>query len=202
MTWSFEPETGLPFEARQQVKLKHVNACLLPSSQYQKSAGFEAITLENQSMAAISFGDVVLDTEFLGHKLNAPLMIAPMTGGTELSVMLNQRWARAAQCFNIPFGVGSQRLALSNKEVAQSFRVRAIAKDAMIFANLGAAQIVQHGSEICLQAVEMIEASALFIHVNPLQEACQERETLVFWDCLIPLHRQWQPYAVMVCLSW
>jgi len=158
---------------KQASKLKHIEACLLPASQYLKSAGFETVVLKNQSMAGLSLSDLSLTTQFLGHSLGSPLMIAPMTGGTELSLLLNERWARAAEHFGLAFGVGSQRLAIEDPKVALSFNVRKFAKTAMVFANLGAAQIRKDSARLATQAVDMIEADALFIHLNPLQEACQ-----------------------------
>ena len=159
---------------KSEIKLKHVHACLMPESQYKKSAGFEHIELIHESAAGLSLDKICLQTEFLNKGLNAPLMIAPMTGGMEFGALLNQRWAKAAQHFGIAFGVGSQRLALENHEARSSFMVRAQAPDALIFANLGAAQLVESlDAKDALKAIEMIEADALFIHLNPLQEACQ-----------------------------
>jgi isopentenyl-diphosphate Delta-isomerase len=169
-----KPNTISAENNKHTAKLKHVQACLLPESQYKKSTGLELVELNNQSAAGLSLDDIVLNTTFLGHSIKAPLMIAPMTGGTELALMLNQRWARAAEHFGLPFGVGSQRLALENETVRQSFKVRAWAKTTLVFANLGVAQLLgKNGPDLALGAVDMIEADALFIHINPLQEACQ-----------------------------
>lgn len=155
-------------------KLKHVQACLLPESQYVKTTGLEHVELTSQSAAGLSFDEISLRTTFLGHHLKAPLMIAPMTGGMELGRMLNERWARAAEHFGIAFGVGSQRLALLDESVRQSFLVRKEAPHAFIVANLGVAQLLK-GDAVshALRAVSMIEANALYVHLNPLQEACQ-----------------------------
>lgn len=156
-------------------KLKHVEACLVPESQYEKSTGLEMVELNHQAAGGLSLHEVKLSTTFLGRTIQAPLMIAPMTGGTELGALLNQRWARAAEHFGLPMGVGSQRLALFDDTVRQSFMVRRWAKTTMVFANLGAAQLM--GEDACalaMRAVDMIEADALFIHINPLQEACQK----------------------------
>lgn len=156
-------------------KLKHVQACLLPESQYEKTTGLEHVELMSQSAAGLSLDDISLSTTFLGHKLKAPLMIAPMTGGTELGRMLNERWARAAEHFGIAFGVGSQRLALFDESARQSFLVRQQAPHAFIIANLGIAQLLKEDAvSLALRAVSMIEANALYIHLNPLQEACQQ----------------------------
>lgn len=163
---------------------------MMPESQYTKSAGFDEIELTHEAAASISLHDVSLATNFLGIPLKAPLMIAPMTGGMELGAMLNQRWARAAEHFGIAFGVGSQRLALEDERVQESFLVRRFAPTAMIFANLGAGQLVQQeGSAQAMRAVSMIDANALFIHLNPLQEACQEHGDVDFSGFLPALKR-------------
>ncbi len=169
---------------KQKNKLKHIDACLLPDSQYKKSAGFENIDLVYNSLPEINLKDVCTKTSFLGHSLSAPLMIAPMTGGSELGKVLNERWAKAAQHFGIAFGVGSQRLALEDPSVTNSFLIRKYAKDAFIFANLGAAQLAYWGVKEALAAVHMIDANALFIHLNPLQEACQEHGDTNFFGIL------------------
>ena len=157
-------------------KLRHVHACLRAESQYQKSPGFEQFELEHQATAALSLDKISIQTDFLKHKLKAPLMIAPMTGGMQLGALLNERWARAAEYFGIAFGVGSQRLALEDPSARASFQIRSYAPQAFIFANLGAAQLVNGmNAEHALKAVDMIAANALFIHLNPLQEACQSQ---------------------------
>jgi len=161
-------------ERGKQAKLRHVQACLREESKYQKSAGFEHVELEHQAAAAISLDEITIQTSFLKNTLKTPLMIAPMTGGMELGAVLNERWARAAEHFGMAFGVGSQRLALENPSARKSFHVRSFAPQAFIFANLGAAQLVNGmNAEHALKAVDMISANALFIHINPLQEACQ-----------------------------
>lgn len=185
-----------------QIKNKHINACLLDESQYCKTAGFDQIELINQSAAALSFSKLNLTTSFLGHQLKAPLMIAPMTGGSDLGARLNRMWAEAAEFFGIAFGVGSQRLALENPAVATSFKVRDYAPTAMIFANLGAAQLVRAmQAEYCLRAVDMVRANALFIHLNPCQEACQEggdNNFLGLLSALAQVVRDFEPLKIPV----
>lgn len=155
-------------------KLKHVQACLQDGSQYVKSAGFETVELESEAAAGLTLADIRLETEFLGFMLKAPLMIAPMTGGMELGATLNERWAKAAHHFGLAMGVGSQRIALMDERFQSSFKVRSYAPRALLFANLGAAQLLQGmNADHALAVVEMIDANALFMHLNPVQEACK-----------------------------
>lgn len=196
-------ETQLSFIKKQGDKLKHITACLMGESQYDKSAGFDQIDLIHDPAAGLSLDDISLSTNFVGKTLKVPLMIAPMTGGMERAAILNERFAKAAECFGIAFGVGSQRLALVDEKVQQSFLVRRFAKDALVFANLGAAQILHGCARDALRAVQMIEADALFIHLNPLQEACQRNGDTNFVGVLRAieqvatiLHRQNVPVLV------
>lgn len=155
-------------------KLAHIDACLLADVEYQKTTGLENYDFMNQAVCDIALNRIDLSTCWFGHKLKAPLMIAPMTGGVERGLMLNQRWARAAEHFQIAMGVGSQRLGLEDTTKASFYQIRQYAPTAFIFANLGAEQLCQGwGAKDAFKAIEMIRANALFIHLNAMQEACQ-----------------------------
>jgi isopentenyl-diphosphate delta-isomerase len=110
----------------------------------------------------------------LGKRLNTPLLISSMTGGTEQAQMINRVLAEAAELTGIAMGLGSQRAGLENPEVAETFQVRAVAPTATLLANLGAVQL-NYGYTVdhCRRAVEMIEADALILHFNAMQEAVQ-----------------------------
>ncbi len=97
-----------------------------------------------------------------------------MTGGTEQAGTINRRLAEAAQASGIAMGVGSQRAALEDSSQAATFQVRKYAPDILLFANLGAVQLnYGYGIDECRRAVDMIEADALCLHLNSLQEAVQ-----------------------------
>jgi isopentenyl-diphosphate delta-isomerase len=115
-----------------------------------------------------------MSTRFLGHPLKSPLFIAAMTGGHPDTAEVNRRLADAAERFGLGIGVGSQRAALENPDFEDSFTVvREHAPSAFVCANLGIIQLRDHGLEWADRAVEMIDAQALCIHLNPLQEAIQ-----------------------------
>lgn len=155
-------------------KTQHIDVCLTPAVEYHKRAGFERYDFVNQALPELALDDVDLATQLCGKELRAPLMIAPMTGGVARAHELNLRLARAAQHFGLAMGVGSQRVALEDAERAQYFRVRAVAPDILLFANFGAAQLARGwGVEHACRAVDMIEADALYLHFNPVQEAAQ-----------------------------
>ncbi len=111
----------------------------------------------------------------LGYKFSVPLCIGAMTGGTKEAERINASLAEVAEDLHIGMGVGSQRAALEDPGQEPSFRiVREKAPNAFLIANLGAPQLLKgYGLMEAQQAVDMIEADALAIHLNPLQEAVQ-----------------------------
>ncbi len=117
---------------------------------------------------------LILTQSLFGKPVNAPILVSSMTGGTSEAGRINQILAEAAQEARIIMGVGSQRAALNNPQVASTFQVRKYAPDILLLANLGAVQL-NYGYSVdhCKQAVDMIEADALILHLNALQEAVQ-----------------------------
>ncbi len=163
-------DTHLP-----QRKDDHLRINLEEIVQSSLTNGLEQYHFIHKPLPEINLDEVTTDTSFLGFSLQAPLLISSMTGGTENAFEINHRLASAAQAFRIPIGVGSQRAAIENPDTIPSFaEVRKQAPDTLVFANLGAVQL-NYGYDIdtCKFAVEMVEADALFLHLNPLQEALQ-----------------------------
>jgi len=138
------------------------------------TTGLERYHFRHQALPEINLSEVELSQQLFGKTLSAPILISSMTGGTKEAQRINRHLALAAQETQIPLGVGSQRAALEKPDTAASFQVRKFAPDILLFANLGAIQL-NNGLNLddCRQAVEMIEADALILHLNPLQEAVQ-----------------------------
>jgi isopentenyl-diphosphate delta-isomerase len=136
--------------------------------------GFEGYRLIHQALPELNLTEVETGVAFLGKRLQVPLLISSMTGGTEAARAINRNLARGAQARGIAMGLGSQRTGIEQAETADTFRVRDLAPDILLFANLGAIQL-NYGYTVdqCRRAVEMIEADALILHLNPLQEALQ-----------------------------
>ena len=154
----------------------HIIYSLLPKSQFEvKTSWLECVELVHMAVPELDFEEVDMAVEFLGYRLNAPLMIAAMTGGTRLAKRLNSMFARAAEELGVAIGVGSQRVALENPDVRDTFRVvRERASSVPVLANIGASQVVEGLSEEKLgELIEMVGADALAVHLNPLQEVLQ-----------------------------
>lgn len=156
-------------------KDQHLDLAAQPQAQAQKPTGFDRVRLTHQALPEVSLDEVSTDTVLLGRNFDMPLMIGAMTGGTSRGDTLNLALAEAAQTANIPLALGSQRTALSADWAAEGSKtLRRHAADAFLLGNLGGAQLVKpNGMDMALRAVEMIEANALMIHLNPLQEAVQ-----------------------------
>lgn len=137
--------------------------------------GFEAVVFEHCALPELHLDDINLHTDLFGHRLRAPLLISSMTGGALRSAAINAHLAQAAQRLGIAMAVGSQRVALETTEdQGLTSQLRRLAPDILLLANLGAAQLVAgYGEDEALRAVDMIEADALILHLNPLQEAVQ-----------------------------
>ena len=138
------------------------------------TTGLEHYRFVHQALPELDLNAVDLSQELFGRTVRAPILISSMTGGTQEAGRINRILAEAAQEMRVVMGVGSQRAALENDAVAETFRVRKYAPNIVLLANLGAVQL-NYGYSIdhCRRAVDMIEADALILHLNALQEAVQ-----------------------------
>jgi len=154
-------------------KLDHLRICIEEDVE-SGDPGFENIRLEHKALPEVDFDEISMDIDLFGKTLRYPIIIEGMSGGSGRGRKLNRDLARVAQDYGIGFGVGSQRIAIENTNLVDSFQVRDIAPDIFLIANLGAVQL-NYGYSIreCKTAIEMIDADALALHVNPLQEIIQ-----------------------------
>lgn len=145
------------------------------------STGLERYSFVHQALPELNLNEIDLSLTLFGHTLPAPLFISSMTGGTPQAAEINRRLAQAAQELGIPIGVGSQRAALEDPSSRDTYQLRDIAPDILIFANLGAVQLnYGFGIQECREAVDMVDANALILHLNPLQEALQPEGEIRF----------------------
>lgn len=156
-------------------KSQHINICNNEDVEAKdKYTGFSDVRLMPCALPDFDFDDIDTKTEFLGRTFDWPLLITGMTGGLEQGATINLRLARAASRFRIPMGVGSQRIALENSDYEQIFAVKEAVPDIFLIGNIGMAQLREKNPvAICQRAVKMIEADALAIHLNLLQELIQ-----------------------------
>jgi isopentenyl-diphosphate Delta-isomerase len=155
-------------------KAEHIRINLEEDVQSDLSNGLERYHFLHQALPEIDLDQVDTRVTVFGKLLRMPLLISSMTGGTEEAGKINRVLAQAAQARGIALGLGSQRAAIEDPTLEETFKVRKEAPDVLLFANLGAIQLnYAYSVEQCKRAVEMVEADALFLHLNPLQEALQ-----------------------------
>ena len=163
--------------ATQTRKADHLRICLEEDVQFHSNTnGLDRYRFTHCCLPELDRNEIDLKTTFLGKQLGAPLLISSMTGGTEQAGIINTRLAAVAQHYKIAMGVGSQRVAVEKPQVASTFAVRSLAPDILLFANLGAVQLnYEYGLDQCLHIIDLLEADALILHLNPLQECIQSK---------------------------
>ena len=138
------------------------------------TTGFERYRFVHRALPEIDLESVSLETSFLGRRLAAPLLFSCMTGGTPRARQINRTLAAAAQRHRVAMGLGSCRVLLEHPEVLATFAVRDLCPNVPLLANLGAVQLnMGVGPAACRRIVDLLEADALVLHLNPLQEALQ-----------------------------
>src|SRR5512143_2903579 len=159
----------------QQRKADHIQINLEKDVRSALETGLDKLRFIHEALPELSLDEIDTNVSIFGKQLAAPILISSMTGGTDQAGTINRRLAEAAQHVGVGMGVGSQRTALEHPEEAESFRVRKYAPDILLFANLGAVQL-NYGYSVdhCRRAVDMIQADALYLHLNPVQEAVQD----------------------------
>ena len=154
------------------------------------TSGLERYRFVHTALPELDLAEIDTRVTFLGRQLQAPILISGMTGGVERGREINRRLASVAQALGCAMGVGSQRAAIEEPELAWLYQVRDVAPDILLLANLGAVQL-NYGYDVdhCRRAVEMIGADALVLHLNPLQEALQPEGNSNFAGLLARIER-------------
>ncbi|MDX2160647.1 MAG: type 2 isopentenyl-diphosphate Delta-isomerase [bacterium] len=156
-------------------KVDHIRINLEKNVQFPHlTTGLERYRFLHTALPELNLSDVDTRITLFGKTLAAPILISSMTGGAEMAMRINRALAEAAQAHNIALGLGSQRAALKNPDLARTYQVRDLAPDVLLFGNLGAVQF-NYGYTVdeCRRVVDMIQADALILHFNVLQEAVQ-----------------------------
>ena len=158
-----------------QRKLDHINIVSEGGNIDRRQYYFDRIHLTHRALPEISLSQIDPSIKFMGKDLSFPLLISSMTGGTDPElVKINRNLATAAEAEGVAFAVGSQRVFLSDAAARESFELRKYAPNTLLFGNLGAVQLnYDLGFADCEAVIRILEADALYLHLNPLQEAIQ-----------------------------
>lgn len=167
-------ETAELFESRKQ---DHIRIALDPRTQATGLSGLERVRLTHEALPDLNFSEVSITKNIFDLELKSPLFVSSMTAGNEKSALINSRLAQAVQDRGWAMGVGSQRKELSSSAVNEWKEIRKKAPRAVLLGNLGIAQIISSSLDQIQRLVDNLEAKALFIHLNPLQEVLQKEGT-------------------------
>ena len=172
----------------EQRKKDHLNICLENNVETQKT-DFEDILLINDSLPELNLREIDTTTKFLGKKLNLPLIIAAMTGGTEEARQINRDLAEIAEKRGIGFSLGSQRAMIEKPELKETYYVRDVAPKVLLFGNIGISQLKRFNTKQIENALEYVEADALCVHINPAQELFQKEGNFDFKGSITSLEK-------------
>jgi len=163
-------------------KVDHIRINLEQDVQFPNlTTGLENYRFMHQAVPEVDLSEIDTSVPLFGKTLSAPILISSMTGGAEMAQKLNRSLALAAQSKNIAMGLGSQRAAIEDHVLAESYVIRDIAPDILLFANIGAVQLnYGYGVDHCRKAIDMAQADALILHFNVLQEAVQPEGDINF----------------------
>ncbi|MFW6058504.1 MAG: type 2 isopentenyl-diphosphate Delta-isomerase [Persicimonas sp.] len=182
-----------------QRKLDHIDLCAEEEVEYRgKTTLLDEVELLHDSLPELSVDGIDLGVEVFGKRLEAPLLITGMTGGAERAREINLTLARVAQQLGIAFGVGSQRALLEQPELADTYQVREVAPDILLFGNVGAVQVAESSTAEIEGLVDAIGADALCVHLNPGQEMIQPEGDRDFRGCVDGIARLVEELSVPV----
>lgn len=157
-----------------QRKKDHLALCAGPNVGFRnKSTLIDDVKLVHCALPEIHADDVDSKVKLLGKTLQAPLIVAAMTGGTDRASEINKDLARAANELGLGFGLGSQRAMFERPDTTWTFEVRDVAPDVLLLGNLGLVQAKQMSTAQIEELAGRIGADALCIHLNPAMEIVQ-----------------------------
>lgn len=184
-------------------KQDHIDAVLNDPLVERNTQGFENIRLMHRALPECDFASLDTSTSFLGKSIQFPFLIASMTGGASQNLgNINRHLAEAAQACNVPMAVGSQRAMIVDDAAKQSFEIRRFAPDIPLIANLGAVQLnYGFGVDEARRAIDILQADALYLHLNPLQEVIQPEGDTNFARLAEKIHHLAEKIEVPIILK-
>ncbi|MFH2106217.1 MAG: type 2 isopentenyl-diphosphate Delta-isomerase [Candidatus Micrarchaeota archaeon] len=182
-------------------KKDHVELTLNSKYQYEVSPGFQSVRFVHNSLPELDFDSIDLSSSFLGKKIKYPFMILGMTGGYKDAEKINKDLAIAAEKHKIPMGLGSQRAMIEDKKLAKTYNVRKYAPSIPLVANIGGVQLKKYPMARVKKMIEDVDADALAIHLNPLQEIIQPEGDRDFRGVLTAITKACQELNVPIIVK-
>lgn len=192
----------MSFTQFEQRKRDHIRLALAPKNQAIGLTGLDQVRLQHNALPELDFSDITLATTRFGETVKTPFLLSSMTAGHGDAVALNTLMAKACETHGWAMGVGSQRRELSDDSAKADWKtLRKSAPNATLFGNIGLAQIIQTAPDDIQRLVDNLEAAAMIVHTNPLQESLQPEGTPQFKGGLEALARLCKALSVPVILK-
>lgn len=175
---SFVSETPELFESR---KADHIRLALDSKTQAAGASGLDRVRLRHEALPDLNFDEISLKTTLLGRESATPMFVSSMTAGHAGSVDLNLTMARVCEKRGWLMGVGSQRKELRDSGASSEWKnIRKACPRVRFLGNIGIAQVIQSRPSDIQRLIDSLEAEAVFVHLNPLQECLQPEGTPQF----------------------
>lgn len=175
------PDDYAQFEKRKQ---DHIELALMPANQTEALHAFDQVNLIHEALPDLNFNDITLCSTRFTKKVATPFMVASMTAGHQHAESINTRLIAACAEQGWAMGVGSQRRELTDKTAAFEWhKLRQQYPQVSLLSNLGIAQLISTPLDDLKRLTDVLEAEALIIHCNPLQECIQPEGTPYFKGC-------------------
>lgn len=169
------------FEKR---KRDHIALALMPDNQAHELNTLDNITLCHEALPDLDFNTIDISTMRFGNVVAKPFFVSSMTAGHQDATPINHHLIAACAESGWAMGVGSQRRELTDAKAAVEWRIlRRDYPHVTLFSNLGIAQLISTPLETIQRLTDALQAEALIIHCNPLQECMQPEGTPNFQGC-------------------
>ena len=184
-------------------KDEHILLTSTENVESNESTWLEHIKFVHNAIPVMNLDDVILSCDFLGKSISAPIIIGAMTGGTELSKKINVSLAKAAEKYKIPMMVGSQRVILKHPETKDTFSVvRENAPSIPLVGNIGIAQVASSENfDYIEELITNIDADALAIHLNVIQEVIQPEGDKIFAGAIKKIQDLKNQYSIPIIIK-
>ncbi|QEY50108.1 type 2 isopentenyl-diphosphate Delta-isomerase [Legionella longbeachae] len=171
-------------EQFEQRKQDHIKLALMPENQTADLSTLDNINLIHEALPDLNFDDVSIKGSRLGQVVEKPFLISSMTAGHRRAKHINRNLIEACAHNGWAMGVGSQRRELTDPKAAFEWRdLRQDFPEVSLYSNLGIAQLIETSIKDIQRLTDALQADALIIHCNPLQECIQPEGTTTYRGC-------------------
>jgi len=172
------------YYAFEQRKAAHIALALMEKNQALECNFFDALQLTHEALPDLDFNAISIVSERFGESVKTPFMVSSMTAGHQDAAQINRQLLEGCAASGWAMGVGSQRRELTDPLANQEWRqLRRDFSTVSLFSNLGIAQVITTPIDALKPLIDVLEADALIIHCNPLQEVLQPEGTPDFKGC-------------------